>query len=354
MSEDKHSKTEKPSQRKIDDARNKSGAPRSRELSSALSLMAAMIALSASAGMILSRLKSNSRDILGHLATIDVTPAGVESLMIKEFFNLGLMLAPFLIVMVVAALAVDIGQAGINFSTEKFKFDPGKLNPIQGLSRLFNKDSIFEVAKAFAKMGIVGYMAYKILAEEMDGIVYLVDQDLSGVMDFIGHLSFKLVLHTCGVLLVLAAIDLAFVKWRFLENLKMTKQEVKDEHKNTEGDPSVKGKIRQKQAQLARRRLKQIIPTADVVVTNPTHFAVALKYDRGNMAAPVVLVKGVDEMAQQIKAIAREAKVTLVENRFLARELYAQVDEGAPIPESLYAAVAEVLAYVYSLKGKNM
>ncbi|UFS72343.1 flagellar biosynthesis protein FlhB [Geomonas sp. RF6] len=353
MSEDKHSKTEKPSQKKIEEARNKNGAPRSRELSSALSLIAAMIALSGSAGMILSRLKSESRDIFGELATIEVTPSGVHALMIKEFLNLGIMLAPFLIIMFVAALAVDVGQAGISFSTEKFKFDLGKLNPMQGLSRLFNKDSLFEVAKSFAKMGIVGYMAYHIIADEMDGIIYLVDQDLSGVMSFIGHLSFKLVLHTCGVLLVLAAIDLAFVKWRFLENLKMTKQEVKDEHKNTEGDPSVKGKIRQKQMQLARRRLKQIIPTADVVVTNPTHFAVALKYERGQMGAPKVLVKGVDEMAQQIKAIAREAKVVLVENRFLARELYAQVEEGAEIPESLYAAVAEVLAYVYGLKGKR-
>src|SRR6185369_6124599 len=118
---------------------------------------------------------------------------------------------------------------------EKLKLDMGKLNPLQGLSRLCNKDSLFEVAKSFAKMGIVGYMAYRILAEEMDGIIYLVDQDLSGIMAFVGHLSFKLVLHTCGVLLVLAALDLAFVKWRFMDNLKMTKQEVKDEHKNTEG-----------------------------------------------------------------------------------------------------------------------
>ena len=153
-------------------------------------------------------------------------------------------------------------------------------------------------------------------------------------------------------MLVLSALDLAFIKWRFIQSLKMTKQEVKEETKESEGDPQIKGKIRRMQFEQSRRRLKQVIPTADVIVTNPTHFAVALKYDRDKMGAPIVIAKGVDHMAQQIKAIARESKVMLVENRFLARELYAQVKEGQEIPEALYAAVAEVLAYVYSLKGK--
>jgi flagellar biosynthetic protein FlhB len=193
-------------------------------------------------------------------------------------------------------------------------------------------------------------MAYKILTEEMENIIFLVDSDLPGILAFIGHLSFKIVLHTCGVLIILAVIDLAFVKWRFLDNLKMTKQEVKDEQKNSEGDPAVKGKLKQKQFQMARRRMRQIVPTADVVITNPTHFAVALKYDRTRMAAPIVVFKGMDEIAQQIKIVARENKITLVENRFLARELYANVDEGQEIPERLYAAVAEILAYVYGLK----
>jgi flagellar biosynthetic protein FlhB len=270
--------------------------------------------------------------------------------MIREFGYIAAMLTPFVLIGGVVGLATENSQGGINISTEKLQFDLGKLNPLQGMGRLFNKDSIFEVAKAFVKMAIVGYMAYKILTEEMENIIFLVDSDLPGILTFIGHLSFKIVLHTCGVLIVLAVIDLAFVKWRFLDNLKMTKQEVKDEQKNAEGDPAVKGKLKQKQFQMARRRMRQIVPTADVVITNPTHFAVALKYDRTRMAAPIVVFKGMDEIALQIKIVARENKVTLVENRFLARDLYANVDEGQEVPERLYAAVAEILAYVYGLK----
>jgi len=350
--EDKHSKTEKPTQKKIADAKEKGQIPRSREMTSAITLISAMIVLYASSGVMLSTLKGTMKDIFGGLTRTDLTAAGVHALMIKEFANIGLMLAPFLLVVVVAGLAVEFSQGGVSASTEKLKFDLGKLNPVQGMGRLFKKDSIFEVAKAFVKLIIVGYMAYKILAEEMEGIVFLVDEDLQGILAFIGHLSFKIVLHTCGVLIILAVIDLAFVKWRFLDQLKMTKQEVKEEHKNVEGDPAIKSKLRQKQFQMARRRMRQIVPTADVVITNPTHYAVALKYDRFKMGAPMVLFKGVDEIALQVKIVARENNITLVENRFLARELYGNVDEGEEIPERLYAAVAEILAYVYGLKQR--
>jgi flagellar biosynthetic protein FlhB len=351
--EDKHSKTEKATSKKVSDAKGKGKVPRSREMTSAISLIAAMIALYATSGMILSTMKHNMREIFGGLASIDLSYAGAHTLMIKEFGYIAVMLAPFLLIVLTAGLLVEMAQGGITISSEKLKFDLGKLNPIQGMGKLFNKDSLFEVAKSFLKLGIVSYMAYKVLTEEMDGIIYLVDRDLSGILEFIGHLAFKIVLHTCGVLIVLAVIDLAFVKWRFLDNLKMTKQEVKDEHKNSEGDPAVKSKLKQKQFQMARRRMRQIIPTADVVVTNPTHYAVALKYDRTRNAAPIVLFKGVDQMALQIKMLARENNVMLVENRFLARELFSQVEEGSEIPEGLFSAVAEILAYVYSLKGKK-
>jgi len=351
--DDKHSKTEKPTGKKISEAKSKGSVPRSREMTSAVSLISAMIALYATSGMILTTLKRNMQELFGSLATVDLSYSGAHTLMIKEFGYIAVILLPFILIVAGAGLLVEMSQGGINISTEKLKFDLGKLNPINGMSKLFNKDSIFEVAKSFLKLAIVSYMAYKILTEEMDGIIYLVDRDLSGILEFIGHLSFKIVLHTCGVLIVLAVLDLAFVKWRFLDNLKMTKQEVKDEHKNAEGDPAIKAKLKQKQFQMARRRMRQIIPTADVVVTNPTHYAVALKYDRTRNAAPLVLFKGVDLMALQIKIVARENNVMLVENRFLARELYSQVEEGSEIPEGLFAAVAEILAYVYSLKGKK-
>jgi flagellar biosynthetic protein FlhB len=319
-------------------------------MTSAVSLISAMIALYASSGVMLSTMKSNMRQIFGGLSTIDVSSSGLQNLLIKQLINMGVMLGPFALMVVATGFLVEISQGGLNLTTEKLKFDLGKLDPITGMGRLFKKEAIFEVAKSFAKMAIVGYMAYKILYEEMDSIIYLGDRDLDGILTFLGHLAFKIMLHTCGVLIVLAIIDLSFVRWRFMENLKMSKQEVKDESKNTEGDPAVKAKLRQKQFQMARRRMRQIVPTADVVVTNPTHYAVALKYDRFKMNAPLVIFKGADQMALQIKIIARQHNITLVENRFLARELFTQVAEGGEIPEGLYAAVADILAYVYRLR----
>jgi flagellar biosynthesis protein FlhB len=255
-------------------------------------------------------------------------------------------------VMVAGIVAVVI-QGGVSFSTEKLSFKFEKINPLEGLKRLANKEALVEAFKSIIKILIVGYVAYKILRDEMDAILYLTETDISGIFVFISHIAFKIVIHTCGVMIVLAVLDLAFVKWNYLQNLKMTKEEVKREHKDSDGDPQLKGKIRKLRYERAFRRLKNIIPTADVVVTNPTHFAVAIKYDRKKMAAPFVIAKGADHLALRIKALARESNVMLVENRFLARELYAEVKEGEEIPETLYVAVAELLAYVYGLKGKT-
>ncbi len=353
MSEqDKHSKTEQPTGKRISEAKEKGNIPRSRDLTSTVTLMAGIIALYVTGSFMFKTLKESTRALLANIATQDMSQAGVYNLMLKLLLTTTLVLAPFLLVVVAAGLFAEISQGGISTSFEKIGFDLEKLNPIEGIKRLFNKDAAVQVLKSFLKIVIVGYMAYRVMRDEVNNLVYLVDMDIGGIMEFVSHISFKIVLHTCGALFILSLLDLAFVKWRFVENLKMTKQEVKDENKDAEGDPQVKGKIRQRQFEQARRRMKQIIPTADVVVTNPTHFAVALKYDREKMAAPVVLAKGADFLAQRIKEIARESNVTLVENRFLARELYAQVKEGEEIPEALYAAVAEILAYVYSLKGR--
>jgi len=351
VSEDKHSKTEKPTQKKLDDAKKK-GVPHSRDLTSTVTLIASMVALYTTGGFIFSTLKATSTEILGSMGTFEVTESSVEMLLVKLSLVLLRVVAPFMVVVVLVGLCTTMLQVGFSINSERISFQLDKLNPVQNFGKLFNKDSLVEMAKAILKIVIVGYMSYKIMGDELDGIIYLTDTNLSGILELLKHLAFKLVIHTCGVLLILGAIDLAFVKWRFMERLKMTKQEVKDEHKESEGDPKVKGKIRQMQFQQAQKRLRKVIPTADVVITNPTHFAVALKYDRLTMAAPTVLAKGADHLAQTIKAMAREHNVMLVENRFLARELYAQVKEGEEIPEALYAAVAEVLAYVYSLKGK--
>ena len=349
---DKHSKTEKPTGKRISKAKEEGNVPRSREMASTVTLLAAITTLYGTGTFIMSTLKGTSRELLLAMGTFQGTQTEVYHLMLKVIFSLGVILAPYLIIVFISGIAVNIVQEPLSFSSQRFKFDLTRMNPVAGFGRLFNKDSAVEALKSMIKLMIVGYVAYKVLRDELDSIVYLTESDIGSLMEFMAHIAFKIVLHSCGVLFVLAVFDLAYVKWRFVDNLKMTKQEVKQEMKDAEGDPRIKGKIKQMQLSQARRRMRKIIPTADVVITNPTHYAVALKYDREAMAAPAVIFKGVDFMAQQIKAVARENRVMLVENRFLARELYAQVAEGQEIPEALYAAVAEVLAYVYSLKGK--
>ncbi|GAM09681.1 flagellar biosynthetic protein FlhB [Geobacter sp. OR-1] len=350
--QDKHSKTEEPTSKRLAEAREKGNIPRSRELASSLTLLTAIITLYLTSGLMLGTLKGLTADVLGEMGTYQVTQAGIQALLIKMSGGALLSMLPFFIIMVLVGVAVNYGQGGVVFTLDKLEFNLDKLNPLKGIERIFNKDGAFEGAKSLVKIFIAGYVGFKILRDEVDAISYLVEKDIPGIMEFVGRLSLKLVLHISGIMLILGILDLLFVKWRHIENLRMTKQEVKDEHKNTEGDPHIKAKIRQQRMAMYRQRLRSTIPKADVVVTNPTHYAVALKYDRSEMSAPVVLAKGVDYLALRIKEIARENRVMLVENRFLARELYAQVKEGEEIPEALYAAVAEVLAYVYSIKGK--
>jgi len=284
----------------------------------------------------------------------ELTNANVYSLSLDLFLLIVILLAPLVVIIISTAFATKLVQDNgkIEFNLARLTFDFSKVNPMTGFGRLLNKDSMVEVIKSLLKILVVGYIAYRVMLDESQNMAFLSEADIETILNYIGHIAFKIVTHTCGVLIVIGILDMLYVKWRYTENLKMTKQEVKDESKDSEGDPKIKGKIKQLQYEAARRRMVKIIPLADVVITNPTHFAIALKYDREKMIAPVVLVKGVDVMAQAIKKIAKENNVVLVENRFLARELYDQVEENAAIPESLYAAVAEVLAYVFRLKGK--
>lgn len=350
--EDKHSKTEEPTQKRLDESRKKDAPPQSRDLTSTVTLLVAIISLSANGGFMVDTLQKSSREILAQAGTFQVTAAAVHSLMLKLIGTMGMVLGPFLLAVMGAGIAVNLAQGGILFSWDKLSVKYDKLNPLKGAKKLLNKDSLVEVVKSFLKIAIIGYVAYRVIRDQTNSLTYLSELDIREIFAFIGRLVFKLVVNCCGVLLILALLDLAFVKWRYLQNLRMTKEEVKKENKDSEGDPQVKGKIRRAQFEQSRRRMMKIIPTADVIITNPTHFAVALKYDRDKMVAPVVIAKGADHLAMRIKEIARENGVMLVENRFLARELFAMVKEGHAIPESLYAAVAEVLAYVFSLKGK--
>ncbi len=348
---DKSSKTEQPTGKRLDDARRKGNVPRSQEVTTIVTILAAAAALYFGGGFMLSVLKQSSRELFASLNPAQVTEAGVYSLMLKTFATLALVLLPFLLILCCVVLAANACQGGIVMAGERLAIDPARLNPVNGIKRVFSGESAFNVLKSLLKTVIVAYMAYRTMRGELDEIVSLTG-DVQGIASFICSISFKLVFQICGVMIVLAVLDAVHVRWQHRSNLRMTKQEVKDEYRETEGDPKVKGRIKQLHFERARRRFARVVPQADVIITNPTHYAVALKYDRDKMWAPVVLAKGADHLALKIREIARQSGVTIVENRFLARELYAKVKEGEEIPEALYTAVAEVLAYVYGLKGR--
>lgn len=322
-------------------------------LTSSLTLMAGIVCLYIFGGYMVDGLKKHAVFIFTNMGNFKLTEANVYTLSLKLFGLIVILMAPLvfsvILTSVISKLVQDEGR--LDFDLGKLTVDFGKLSPLSGFGKLFNKDALVEMLKSLVKILVVGYIAYRVMKDETQNIAFLAEADIETIISYVGHIAFKIVTHTCGILIILGIFDMMYVKWRYIENLKMTKQEVKDEGKEQE-NPEIKGRIKKLQFQSARRRMTKIIPTADVVITNPTHFAVALKYDRDRMVAPLVIAKGADLMAQAIKKIAREHHITLVENRFLARELYDQVKENEAIPESLYAAVAEVLAYVYRLKGK--
>jgi flagellar biosynthetic protein FlhB len=322
-------------------------------MTSTFTLLAGMICLYVFGSFMTTSIAKHSTQVFSTIASYELTEKNIYVLLLKVFLLLVTILAPLVIVIIATSITSGVVQDNgrLDFQWSRMKFDMTKLNPVTGFGRLFNKDALVEMLKSFLKLAIIGWIAYRVMYDETQNITFMAEADVKMIVGYMGHVAFKIVTHTCGVLLIIAILDLLYVKWRYSENLRMTKQEVKDEGKEQE-NPEIKGQIKKMQYQMARRRMTQIIPTADVVITNPTHYAVALKYDRQRMAAPVVLAKGADVMAQAIKKIAKEHNVTLVENRFLARELYEQVNENEAIPESLYAAVAEILAYVYRLKGK--
>ncbi len=326
----------------------------SQMLTSSLTLLTGIVCLYIFGSYMMDGLKQNTVKVLSTMGNFQLTESNLYVLVVKLFGTVVLLLAPLIVTIVATAVISSLIQDNgrLEFTLSRLKVDFGKLSPLKGFGRLFNKDALVEMVKSLLKLTVVAWIAYSVVRDEMQNITFLAEADIHTILTFVGHIAFKIVTHTCGIMIVLGLLDMLYVKWRHTENLKMTKQEIKDESKESDGNPEIKSKIRKMQFQMARRRMTKIIPLADVVITNPTHFAVALKYDRQKMAAPVVLAKGMDLMAEAIKKIAREHHITLVENRFLARELYDQVKENEPIPEALYAAVAEVLAYVYKLKGK--
>ena len=341
-------KTEEPTAKKRQDARKKGQVGKSQELSTAFVLLAGFFLLKVLWSGIYADIANYTTYIFSHLdQTLDTE--GLMTLLIGVMEIMARTAMPIMLGIMIVGLGVNFYQVGIMFSVDQLQPDLGKLNPLTGVGRMFSKRSLVELIKSLLKIAIIGVILYLFLRDELLGMPQFIYFDLPKSLQEMAGIVFKMAFQIIGVIMVLAVLDLGYQKWQTTQDLKMTKQEVKDEFKQTEGDPQIKGKIRQKQRQMAMARMMQEVPKADVIVTNPTHFAVALQYHKG-MVAPLVLAKGQDLVAKRIKDIARENRVPIVENRPLARALYASTEVGDLVPAELYQAVAEVLAYVFRLR----
>ncbi len=349
-------KTEKATPKKRREARKKGQVFQSREISTTLVLLFVFISLRLFGSNIYNHLKEFTIKVYTEYPKIE--DLYMPDILLRVFID-GLIVffkavGPILITGLITGLIVSYAQVGFLFTLETLKPNFSRISPISGMKRLFSLRGLVELLKAVIKVAAIGYVTYSYLNGKVHTVISLMDMDIMGIASFIGITSIDLAIRICMALVVVGAFDFAYQWWEYEKSMKMTKQEVKEEYKQIEGNPEIKAKIKQKQRQMSMRRMMQEVPKADVIITNPTHFACALKYDTKTAAAPVLLAKGQDYTALRIKEIARENKVEIVENKPLARTIYDTVEIGQAIPPELYQAVAEVLAFVYSLKGKTM
>lgn len=344
-------RNEEASPKRREEARKKGQVAKSQEVVSVSVLLGCVLFFYFGAGGMVHGLSALMTRYLRESATTTLTESTVQGLVMGYVYDGFVLVFPFLLTVFLAALAANYLQVGFLYATEALQPKFSKISPLKGFKRLLGLRSLTELFKNTFKLVIVGSVAYWTVAGEIDSLTPLMDQSIWGILIYIGDIAFKIIIRTCWVLIVLAILDYLYQRWEFERGLKMSKQEVKDEYKQTEGDPLLKGRIRRLQREMARRRMMGKVPEADVVITNPDHIAVALKYEAMKIGAPVVIAKGAELLAQKIKELARANGVPVIENKPLARLLFKTVELDHAIPENLYKAVAEVLAYVYSLKS---
>ncbi|MBB6443859.1 flagellar biosynthesis protein FlhB [Bacillus benzoevorans] len=344
-------KTEKATPKKRQDSRKKGQVAKSQDVTVAIGLFAVFLFL-LSAG---SYLKKSILSILQHsfqeYMLMELTEANVQRIFFEIMKEMAMLVGPIMLVGLIAGVAANYFQVGFLFAPESIQMKLEKIDPIKGFKRIFSLRSVVEFLKSILKLSIVGVITFLVLWSRMDEILILSQKTIGAALATLADLTLQMGLFAAGALLFLSLLDYLYQKYDFEKNIRMSKQDLKDEFKNSEGDPLIKSKIKQKQREMAMRRMMQEVPNADVIITNPTHYAIALKYDEKKLDAPFVVAKGVDYVAQKIKYIAKENQVIMVENRPLARALYSQAEIGATIPEEFFKAVAEILAYVYRTKN---
>ena len=346
-------RTEAPTGRRLSEARKRGQVARSHELNTVAAMLAGAVLLRGPGIALAHDLQTLLRDTVTTLPTGDLTGAWLQ----QEAIAVVLRVAPD-VAMVIGGLAatglvVSVAQTGLLWASDRLKPDLSRLNPLAGLQRLFSGRGLVELARAALKLGVVGWVAYSYLQGQLGTVLTLGQMDLRSAVSQWGLLAYNLGLRVAAAYLVLAFADYAYQRWSLNRSLRMTKQEVKEDMRASEGDPLLRGRVRAQQRRIARQRMLTRVPQADVVITNPTHFAVALQYDRARMTAPRLVAKGASLVAQRIKDVAREHGIAIVENPPLARAIYRSVEIEHEVPPDLYVAVAEVLAFVYNLKARR-
>lgn len=348
-------KTEEPTAKKLEDARKKGQVMRSTEVVTAATLLVFFFMLKIFVGFIGNRFMTSFRQTIGFISDYTSEPFTLNTartIIRGSFWNIIVAAFPIMIVGFVVTIVAIVFQVKWKVTAEPLKPKFDKFNPVTGMKRLFSKDKIMDLFKSIAKVVILAYVVYSYLKNQWPLIYKMYSYTLPQAIAVIGDTVINVGIRISALFAVIALFDLFYQKWKYHQDMMMSKQEVKDEYKNSEGDPKVKSQQKQRMQQASQRRMMQDLPNADVVITNPTHLAVAIKYDKDTNEAPVVVAKGADYLAQKIKDRARENAIEIVENKPLARMLYHNVEIGAEIPPELYQMVAEVLAYVYSLTGR--
>lgn len=346
-------RTEAATPKKRQELRRRGRVAKSHDLASLAAFVATVVCLHSLAAGQFGLLRVYFESVAGMLGNADLTPGSLSRMAAEMGDVLRWSLGPVMLTAMAIGILANVAQTGPLFSTQVFQPDFNRLNPLAGFRRFFSGQGVFETAKATAKLSIVGVIGYSTVMASYPQLMALSGASAVNGFQVILGLLYTLSLRVGLFLLVLSTIDYAYQRYSFEKSIRMTKQEVKEEHKQQEGSPQTRARIRSRQRQMARQRMMQDVPSADVVITNPTHFAVALKYETGTMVAPKVVAKGADLIAKRIREIAEANRVPLVSNPPLARALFRQVEIGREIPSTFYAAVAEVLAYVYSLNRQQ-
>lgn len=349
---DDSQKTEEPTPKRLEEARKKGQVAVSREINNWLMLLTATVLIGAASSPVMARLSEHLKAYIEHAHDFPQAPGGLSIVLGDSFWEvLAILLLPLLVLMAAAFLGPFL-QVGPLFAPEVIKPDISKISPMKGFKRLFSLRALMEFAKGILKISIIGAVGAVILIPFYKTVEHFVGLPIPQMLDETLMLVIRLLIGVLVVLIIVAVIDTLFQRTEHYKKMRMTKQELKDEYRQTEGDPHVKAKLRQLRAERAKQRMMQAVPKADVVITNPTHFSIALEYKPEKMDAPVCVAKGVDQTALRIREIAKEHDITIYENPPLARALYDTIEIDEMVPPEHYKAVAEVISYVFKLKGK--